>query len=278
MLPRCSRGKTSCPERERGVVRPACSAFGFRARVPPSAGVARAEARRDWAETCGVVVTRGVDDVKRGSDVRCGSDVQRGGRVSRDDTCVVNAASLRGEAIEVRPQVVEMAEGDAQHIGNVNAHVRADGEARGRAHVGVGANTKARASDGVDACAHVGADDDEFARAHLGAVDVSIGRAHVGVASVRAAQASTTHPVGAAPRSTSTRRSRSAPCASHRTEALSSRSRHLNEISSRSNTRSPAGFDGLAGFTPYAIAAGIQRRILSPATIMGTPSVQPGIT
>ena len=156
----------------------------------------------------------------------------------------------RGEAIEVRPQVVEMAECDAQHIGNVNAHVRADGEARGRAHVGVGANTKARASDGVDACAHVGADDDEFARAHVGAVDVSIARAHVGVASVRAAQASTTHPVGAAPRSTSTRRSRSAPCASHRTEALSSRSRHLNEISSRSNTRSPAGFDGLAGFTP----------------------------
>jgi len=93
----------------------------------------------------------------------------------------------RGEAIEVGPEVVEMAACDAQHIGNVNVHV-GYGEVRGRAYVGVGANTEGRASDGADACAHVGADDDEFARAHVGAVDASIGRAHVSAASLRATQ------------------------------------------------------------------------------------------
>jgi len=36
-----------------GVVRPACSAFGLCARVPPSAGEASAGARRRRASSCG---------------------------------------------------------------------------------------------------------------------------------------------------------------------------------------------------------------------------------
>ena len=41
------------PPRGSGVVRPACSAFGLRARLPPSAGEARAGARRNREKPCG---------------------------------------------------------------------------------------------------------------------------------------------------------------------------------------------------------------------------------
>jgi len=42
----------------------------------------------------------------------------------------------RGELIEVRPEIVEMAECDGQHIGNVNAPVDAYDDADARVHVG----------------------------------------------------------------------------------------------------------------------------------------------
>ncbi|HEX5098910.1 MAG TPA: hypothetical protein VFV94_05395 [Polyangiaceae bacterium] len=93
----------------------------------------------------------------------------------------------RGEAIEVGPEIVEMAECDGQHIGHVDAlSVHRDGA--GRAHVGVDGDETADACNGVDASTHPGAADDELARAHMGAVDAAIGRARVSAASVRATQ------------------------------------------------------------------------------------------
>jgi hypothetical protein len=53
----------------------------------------------------------------------------------------------RGELLDVGPEIVQMAECDGQHIGNVNAHVDA--------------------SDDVDPGAHVGGADDANGRAHL---------------------------------------------------------------------------------------------------------------
>jgi len=54
----------------------------------------------------------------------------------------------RGELIEVGPEIIEMAECDAQHIGHVDAHVGVRDDADARAHVGV--------RDDADARAHLG--------------------------------------------------------------------------------------------------------------------------
>jgi hypothetical protein len=72
------------------------------------------------------------------------------------DGCRRATQQGRGEAIEVRPEIVEMAECDAQHIGHLEAHVGADTGADGSAHVG--------------------------------SVGAAMGRAHVDAASVRATQ------------------------------------------------------------------------------------------
>ncbi len=74
----------------------------------------------------------------------------------------------RGELIEVGPEIVEMAECDAQHIGHVDAHVGVRHDVDARAHVGV---------DGADARDHVGAGSGGNDRDHVGAGDA----AHVGV-------------------------------------------------------------------------------------------------
>ncbi|HEX5098981.1 MAG TPA: hypothetical protein VFV94_05750, partial [Polyangiaceae bacterium] len=51
----------------------------------------------------------------------------------------------RGELIEVGPEILEMAECDAQHVGHVDAHVGVQHDAGGRAHVHVDDHAGGRA-------------------------------------------------------------------------------------------------------------------------------------
>src|SRR6187399_1608885 len=66
----------------------------------------------------------------------------------------------RGELIDVGPEIVEMAECDAQHIGHVDAHVGVRDDADARVHLDV--------DDNVNAGAHVDVNESVDARAHVG--------------------------------------------------------------------------------------------------------------
>ncbi|HWP06650.1 MAG TPA: hypothetical protein VNN72_12945, partial [Polyangiaceae bacterium] len=91
----------------------------------------------------------------------------------------------RGELIEVGPEIVEMAECDAQHIGHVDAHVGVRDDADARVHVG---------ADSADARDYVGAGCDGNTRAHVGS------------GPARAAQARATQTIPPAKRRTVLRR------------------------------------------------------------------------
>ncbi|HEX5101081.1 MAG TPA: HNH endonuclease signature motif containing protein, partial [Polyangiaceae bacterium] len=67
----------------------------------------------------------------------------------------------RGELIEVGPEILEMAECDAQHVGHVDDHVGVQHDAGGPAHVHV--------DDHAGGRAHVDADDHAGGRAHVDA-------------------------------------------------------------------------------------------------------------
>jgi hypothetical protein len=65
----------------------------------------------------------------------------------------------RGELVEVGPEILEMAECDAQNVGHLDAHVGIQNDVDGRAHVDV--------ADNADGRAHVDVDDNADGRAHV---------------------------------------------------------------------------------------------------------------